>query len=231
MDVQYRDKKLTPEERVKTIEEIDKLISQYAASIPIYHEEKMKSKEGNVPIKPLASLLETIYSTGEFTIMVIADCAVAQKFFLSATNDYDKRFARGKLKVILNEGFKKVYGFTSTRKNAKREPTIWEQISESYHLFPDSLKAKHDEIQASLEQYSKDAWWVHDRNIETHLDIDELHKSRQEEIIEGKVIMESMELINILLRIHDFITQLHGAYCETLRQRYIQQYTTTRNVH
>lgn len=52
MDVQYRDKKLTPEERVKTIEEIDKLISQYAASIPIYHEEKMKSKEGNVPIKP-----------------------------------------------------------------------------------------------------------------------------------------------------------------------------------
>ena len=120
MDVQYRDKKLTPEERVKTIEGIDKLISQYAASIPIYHEEKMKAKEGNVPIKPLASLLETIYSTGEFIVMVIADCAVAQKFFLSATNDYDKRFARGKLKVLLNEGFKKVYGFMSTRKNAKR---------------------------------------------------------------------------------------------------------------
>ena len=223
MEVRYIDKELTPQERIRTIAEIDKLVQQYAESIPVYHQAKVDARTGNVPIKPLAKLLETINSAGEFTIMVIADCAVAQKFFLISTNDYDKRFARGKLRVILNEGFKKVYGFSSSKNKSKRGPTIWKQISELYHLFPDDLKVIYNEIQNSLEKYSEDAWWVNDRNVETHLEIDGLYESRQEEIIEGKVIMESMELVKILLRVHDFITKLHGSYCETLVQQYLRQ--------
>jgi hypothetical protein len=88
---------------------------------------------------------------------------------------------------------------------------------------PDNLKVIYNEIQASLEKYSEDAWWVNDRNVEPHLDIDGLYDSRQEEIIEGKVIMESMELVNILLRVHDLITKLHGSYYETLVQQYLRQ--------
>lgn len=222
MEVKFRDKDLTLQERIKTIAEIDKLIQQYAESIPVYHSAKIDARTGNVPIKSLAKLLETIYSAGEFTIMVIADCAVAQKFFLESTNDYDKRFARGKLKVLLNEGFKKVYGFPFSKNKSKKGPTIWEQISELYPLFPDNLKVIYNEIQTSLKKYSEDAWWMNDRNIETHIDIDRLYESRQEEIIEGKVIMESMELVNILLIVHDFITKLHGSYCETLAQEYFR---------
>lgn len=223
MEVRYIDKELTPQERIRTIAEIDKLVQQYAESIPVYHQAKVDARTGNVPIKPLAKLLETINSAGEFTIMVIADCAVAQKFFLASASDYDKRFARGKLRVILNEGFKKVYGFSSSKNKSKKGPTIWEQISELYPLFSDNLKIIYNEIQASLEKYSEDAWWVNDRNVETHLDIDGLYESRQEEMIEGKVIMESMELVKILLRVHDFITKLHGSYCETLVQQYLRQ--------
>lgn len=223
MEINFRNRDLSPQERISTIAEIDKLVQQYAESIPVYHQAKVVARSGNVPSKPLAKLLETIYSAGEFTIMVIADCAVAQKFFLESTNDYDKRFARGKLRVILNEGFKKVYGFSSSKNKSKKGPTIWEQISELYPLFPNNLKVIYNKIQASLEKYSEDAWWVNDRNIETHLDIDGLYESRQEEIIEGKVIMESMELVNILLRVHDFITKLHGSYCETLVQLYLRQ--------
>ena len=223
MEVKYRDKDLTPRERIRIIAEIDKLVQQYAESIPVYHQAKVDARTGNVPIKPLAKLLEVINSADEFAVMLIADCAVAQKFFLISTNGYDKRFARGKLRVILNEGFKKVYGFSSSKNKSKRGPTIWEQISELYHLFPDDLKVIYNEIQNSLEKYSEDAWWVNDRNVETHLDIDGLYESRQEEIIEGKVIMESMELVKILLRVHDFITKLHGSYCETLVQQYLRQ--------
>lgn len=222
MEVRFRDKDLTLQERARTIAEIDKLILQYADAIPVYHMEKEDARVGNVPIKPLAKFLETIYSAGEFTIMVIADCAVAQKFFLTSINDYDKRFARGKLRVILNEGFKKIYGFNSEKKRSKKSATIWEQISVLLPLFPENLKIEHDEIQASLEKYSKDMWWMNERNIETHLDVDALYESRREEIIESKVIMESMELVNILLRVHDFITKLHGSYCETLAQEYFR---------
>ena len=223
MEVKYRYKDLTPQERTRTIAEIDRLILQYADAIPIYHREKIEAKTGNVPIKRLADFLETIYSAGEFTIMVIADCAVAQKIFLTAMNDYDKRFARGKLRVILNEGFKRVFGFNTEKKRSKKSATIWEQISVFLPFFPESLRVEHDEIQASLEKYSKDMWWMDERNIETHLDVDALYESRQEEIIESKVIMESMELVKILLRIHDFITKLHGSYCETLVQQYLRQ--------
>jgi hypothetical protein len=223
MEVRYIDKELTPQERIRTIAEIDKLVQQYAESIPVYHQAKVDARTGNVPIKPLAKLLEIINSAGEFTIMVIADCAVAQKFFLTSINDYDKRFARGKLRVILNEGFKKIYGFNSEKKRSKKSATIWEQISVLLPLFPENLKIEHDEIQASLEKYSKDMWWMNERNIETHLDVDALYESRREEIIESKVIMESMELVNILLRVHDFITKLHGSYCETLVQQYLRQ--------
>lgn len=223
MEVKYRNKELSQQERIRTIAEIDKQIHQYAEAITVYHREKIDAQAGNVPIKSLAKLLETIYSAGEFTIMVIADCAVAQKFFLASTNDYDKRFARGKLKVILNEGFKKVYGFSSSKNKSKKGPTIWEQISKLYPLFPASLKVIYNEIQNSLEKYSEDVWWMDERNIETHLDIDALYESRQEDIIESKVIMESMELVNILLRVHDFITKLHGSYCETLMQQYLKQ--------
>ena len=143
--------------------------------------------------------------------------------FMKIFNGAAKINARGKLRVILNEGFKKIYGFNSEKKRSKKSATIWEQISVLLPLFPENLKIEHDEIQASLEKYSKDMWWMNERNIETHLDVDALYEYRREEIIESKVIMESMELVNILLRVHDFITKLHGSYCETLVQQYLRQ--------
>ena len=56
MEVKFRDKDLTLQERIKTIAEIDKLIQQYAESIPVYHSAKIDARTGNVPIKSLAKL-------------------------------------------------------------------------------------------------------------------------------------------------------------------------------
>lgn len=39
------------------------------------------------------------------------DSMVVGKYFILADRDYDQRFMRGKLFVILKEGFKKLYGF------------------------------------------------------------------------------------------------------------------------
>lgn len=63
-------------------------------------------------------------------------------------------------------------------------------------------------------------WWMDERNSETHLDIAALYVSREVPIIEAKVIME---LINILLDVHKFMTDLHGSYCEYLRRQYLKQ--------
>ena len=161
-------------------------------------------------------MVENFSALGGSIARIIADCAVSQKFFLISSNDYDKRFARGKLKVILNEGFKRVYGFGNDKNKAKKQPTLWMVLNELISIFPEYPKSEFENIKLSLEAYSKDSWWVDERNIETHMDIDALYESRQEDVVESKVIMESMELVNILLRLHDFITKVHGAYLMSL---------------
>ena len=42
MEVRYIDKELTPQDRIRTIAEIDKLVQQYAESIPVYHQAKVQ---------------------------------------------------------------------------------------------------------------------------------------------------------------------------------------------
>lgn len=49
--------------------------------------------------------------------MTMCDRMVAGKYFILADTDYDKRFMRGKMKVFLNEGFKRLYGYNETNKN------------------------------------------------------------------------------------------------------------------
>ena len=63
MEINFRNRDLSPQERISTIAKIDKLVQQYAESIPVYHQAKVDARSGNVPIKPLAKLLETIYKS------------------------------------------------------------------------------------------------------------------------------------------------------------------------
>ena len=224
MEVKYRSKELSPCERVGVIAKIDEVIAIYSEAAMRYRNEKLNCRKGDVPIKHLAEFLETVELAAEFSAIVVADCAVSQKFFLLASSDYEKRFARGKLKVILNEGFKMVYGFTKSQKDSRKMP-VWERIGKFVSLFPENLKVEYDEITGVLEKCAKDDWWRYDRNCETHLDVEDLYESRREELIESKVIMESMELLNILFRLHEFTAKLYDSYCETLWQAYLKQYT------
>jgi hypothetical protein len=45
---------------------------------------------------------------------------VVSKYFMLAEKDYERRLMRGKLSVILNEGFKKLYGFGKAHKSANK---------------------------------------------------------------------------------------------------------------
>lgn len=58
-----------------------------------------------------------------FATMTFIDCLIASKLFILAKEDYEKKFLRGKLQVILNEGFKKLYGFGKGKASSK-----WKKI-------------------------------------------------------------------------------------------------------
>ena len=117
-----------------------------------------------------------------FVLITMIDSMVAGKYFILADRDYDRRFMRGKLFVILNEGFKKLYGFN--------------------------------------EQSHISSWWKDERNYETHLDTEKLYKSRQEEIIESKVMMDSLKLFNTLLAVSHFLENVHACLLNFLVRKY-----------
>lgn len=135
------------------------------------------------------------------------DSMVAGKYFILADLDYDRRFMRGKLFVILNEGFKKLYGF-NMKSHKKSE---WNRLRLIMKYFPEVINRQYQELTYLLEKQSHtSSWWKDERNYEPHLDTEKLYKSRQEEIIESKVMMDSLKLFNTLMAVSNFLGNVHA---------------------
>lgn len=153
-----------------------------------------------------------------FTAQTSADCMVACKYFLLADTDYDRRYMRGKLQVILNEGIKKLVGFKSNDSKGK----VWTSIAGIMNHFPGSLYTQQfaslDEL---LKQHASSSnWWWEERNAETHLDALEILKSRQRELDESTVMLESMQLIGAIDAVSHFLQNLHAGLTNWLNDLY-----------
>lgn len=62
--------------------------------------------------------------------------------------------------------------------------------------FPEVINRQYQELTYLLKKQSRtSSWWKDERKYETHLDTEKLYESRQEEIIESKVIMDSLKLL------------------------------------
>lgn len=139
--------------------------------------------------------------------MTLSDCLVACKYFLLADTDYDRRFMRGKLKVIYNEGFKRLYGFTEKSKNESQ----WFRLKPIIAFFPKDVNAQFLKMTDLLEEQSiASNWWKDERNLEVHMYAEELYKSTQVEVIESKVMTESLELFNALYAVNLFVGNAHS---------------------
>ena len=143
-----------------------------------------------------------------FTVQTTADCWVAFKYFVLAKNDYDRSYMRGKLKVVLNEGFKKLYGFTPKGKKESE----WAKLSVLLPQlpFPPVIYQQHQLLTRALERQSQiSTWWRLERDIETHLDSFKLYESRQEVINESKVMIDASRLLDALDAVGQFADNLN----------------------
>ena len=116
-DVQYNGKTLSDEERREVVAIIDDSIAHYSKGFPLLNDaqESFNDKHGE-----FQEIYLTVVSMMQFVLISMIDSMVASKYFLLADRDYDRRFMRGRLQVILNEGFKKLYGFnTETYKKSE----------------------------------------------------------------------------------------------------------------
>ena len=145
---------------------------------------------------------------GIFTSYTFCDCVTLIKHFVLSSNSYDKSLFRGKLKILLNEGFKNLYGFN----DKQQKKSYYIKLGEIIKYFP-GFQSEYNSILLDLKHLSEQSsWWKDERNIEVHLDMSQLYKTRHEEINESKVAMESHLLIDLLVQINRLMGRMHQAY-------------------
>ena len=106
-NVQYNGKTLSDAERKEFAAVIDETIAQYTQGLPMLYDMLLNVKNQNDQFNEIYG---TVLSVMQFVLITMIDSMVASKFFILADGDYERRFMRGKLMVILNEGFKRLYG-------------------------------------------------------------------------------------------------------------------------
>ena len=206
LNIYYNNKVLSAQEREEFRIRSDEAIDVFAESIDGFYELNREHKPSEN--KAHDKITKTVLEVGIFTCYTFCDCVALLKHFVLSSNSYDKSLFRGKLKVLLNEGFKCLYGFN----DKQRKRSYYIKLGEIMNYFP-GFQLEYDSILLKLKQLSEQsAWWKDERNIEVHLDMTQLYKSRHEEINESKVAMEAHLLIDLLVQINKLMGRMHQAY-------------------
>ena len=208
LNIYYNNKVLSAQEREEFRIRAEETIEIFTESIDGFCElyQEYKPSQNKVHDK----ITKTVLDVGIFTCYTYCDCTVLLKHFILSTDLYEKRLFRGKLKVLLNEGFKSLYGFN----DKQRKKSYYIKLGEIMNYFP-GFQSEYDSILLKLKQLSEQStWWKDERNIEVHLDMSQLYKSRHEEINESKVAMEAHLLIDLLVQINKLMWRMHQEYID-----------------
>ena len=208
LNIYYNNKVLSAQEREAFRIMSEETIRDFSESIEGFYELAQEFKPSQN--KEYNKITKTVLDIGIFTSYTFCDCVALLKHFVLSSNTYDKSLFRGKLKVLLNEGFKNLYGFN----DKQREKSYYIKLGEIINHFP-GFKSEYNSILLKLKQLSEQsAWWKDERDIEVHLDMTQLYKSRHEEINESKVAMEAHLLIDLLVQINKLMGRMHQAYID-----------------
>ena len=212
--VEYNGRTLNDDERKEFVKVIDETVSTFTSGLPMLTDELKRSDNLD---DDYHRICRVVYSVSLFVVMTMCDCMVAGKYFILADTDYDKRFMRGKMKVILNEGFKKLYGY----KEVNKKKSEWFRLLDLMKYFPEIINHQYQDLTYQLENQSKiSSWWKDDRDYETHFDSERLYDSRMVEIKESKEMMETLRLYNALLAVNLFLTNAHACLRNYLVEKY-----------
>ncbi len=215
-EVQYNGKTLSDSERKELVAVIDDTVARFSEGLPLMHETLESDKDLHDDYHEINRVVVSVLL---FALQTMIDSMVASKYFILADKDYDRRFIRGKLQVILNEGFKRLYGFDP--KTYKKSE--WDRLLPLMGRFSEKINHQYQELTFLLERHSKSSsWWKNERDNETHLIADELYVSRQKELIESKVMMDSVKLFSTLQAVSNFLWNLHSCLYNLLVTKYRQ---------
>lgn len=212
--IEYNGRTLNDREREVFISMIDDSIAQFTDGLPLINENIKVSKNLTDEFHHADYV---VCSVMLFVLQTMIDIMVSCKFFIKADSDYERRFMRGKLMVILNEGFKRLYGFKTDKAKNKGKDKIpeWKKLEPFMIRFPEVIAQQYNELGLKLNT-STFTWWKEERDLETHLDAENLYISRQKELIESEVMIDSLKLFNTLFAVNLFLTNVHACLVNTL---------------
>ncbi len=208
LNIYYNNKVLSAQEREEFRILSEETIRDFSESIESFYELSQEFKPSQN--KDHDKITKTVLDVEIFTSYTFCDCVALLKHFVLSSNAYDKSLFRGKLKVLLNEGFKGLYGFN----DKQRKRSYYIKLGEIMNYFP-GFQLEYDSILLKLKQLSEQStWWKDERNTEVHLDMSQLYKARHEEINESKVAMEAHLLIDLLVQINKLMGRMHQMYID-----------------
>lgn len=201
----YNSKVLSEQERREFCKQADRVISDFIESIDILYNmrEKLSFEDDGWFIKNEGVLIDLRI----FTSYCHCDIMVLTKQFILSTHYYERAFTYGKLKVVLNESFKKLYGFTE----GARSKSYFAHLKEVAAHFP-QFNDEFETFTADLEkECNNKTWWKEERDAEVHMDIEILDRFRNEDIYESQVVQDVICILEIFDRIDRLESMIHKA--------------------
>ncbi len=214
MEILYNNSVLNYEQRKEWVENINSQIAEYEEGLRLIIQAQKEDNHLKDENPDLYSWISKLYSALKYVTIMYGDILVMHKYYLSTSNEYEKRLFRGKTTVLLNEGFKKLYGFHGDKHKNKKQNTIWQLIETILQLVSHSkIHDNYTSLTKELEKLSTSFdWWKDERNLEVHLEPDKLLESRMEELNESKYMMGSYEFIKLLEKVKDLLFQVYTVY-------------------
>ncbi|MBP5566839.1 MAG: hypothetical protein J6X57_05050 [Bacteroidales bacterium] len=191
---------LTKAEREDLAKMIDETVEQFSEGLPMVYNNLESIKDLHDDYHNIERIFSSV---ALFAVITMIDSMIATKLFILAEKDYDKRFLRGKLKVILNEGFKRLFGFINTSSFKDSE---WARLGSIMKHFPEAIQFQYQKVTVHLTNSAlSSSWWKDVRDPETHIQAEKLYKSRMEEIIESEVVRDSLKLFDTFMAVNQFL--------------------------
>jgi len=143
-----------------------------------------------------------LYDISLYASLLSGDFAVLFHQFLSSDFLYERKYAMAKLYPLMNESFKRLYGFVNEKTGQVKlsSDAYWKEIQELVPLMNETEKVLYDELEDLLLKKASYSWWKDVRDAEVHLDAEKIYKNRCDQKDENVAIRDAMSFYDVLSR-------------------------------
>lgn len=148
------------------------------------------------------SALAKLYDISLYVSLLSGDFVVLFRQFLSSDLLYERKYAMSKLYPLMNESFKRLYGFVNEKTGRVKlsSDAYWKDIQELVPLMNETEKVLYDELEDLLLKKASFSWWKDVRDAEVHLDAEKIYKNRCDQKDENVAIRDAMSFYDVLSR-------------------------------